>query len=421
VRHDGLIQSLRERFPRTVRVRLAIAFAMLFLLGGALLLAVTDLLLAHSLSAASTSTLTVAERTKLSVACRVAEQAGRSASQLSASQAIRACERLTVAGADAAAARQRDRALHELPIVSLIGLAVMTVASGALGWVMAGRVLRPVKAITGAARRASGRHLGERVDLRGPPDELKELADTFDEMLDRLDAAFSSQRRFVADASHELRTPLTLMRTAIDVTLAKPNRSKEQVEVMAATVRRSVDNAEQLIDALLALAVSERDPTDVQLVDLATVVEDALDDAGASIQRRRIRVTAGLDEVQVCGDPTLLERLASNLVENAVRHNFDGGWIDVRTRTSEDSAYLEISNSGQHIDSHLTELLFEPFRRVGERTDAKGVGLGLAIARAIVTAHHGAVSARSRAEGGLTLSVKFPRANSDPSLSPTSA
>ena len=148
MRHDGLIQSLRERFPRTVRVRLAIAFAMLFLLGGALLLAVTDLLLAHSLSAASTSTLTVAERTKLSVACRVAEQAGRSASQLSASQAIRACERLTVAGADAAAARQRDRALHELPIVSLIGLAVMTVASGALGWVMAGRVLRPVKVVT---------------------------------------------------------------------------------------------------------------------------------------------------------------------------------------------------------------------------------------------------------------------------------
>jgi signal transduction histidine kinase len=326
---------------------------------------------------------------------------------------------LAVAAADAAAARQRESALHELPIVSLIGLAVMTATSGALGWVMAGRVLRPVKAITGAARRASGRHLGERVGLRGPRDELKELADTFDEMLDRLDTAFSSQRRFVADASHELRTPLTLMRTAIDVTLAKPNRSKEQVEAMAATVRRSVDNAERLIDALLALAVSERDPTDMELVDLATVVEDALDDAGELVQQRGIRVTANLDEAQVNGDSTLMERLASNLVENAVRHNLDGGWIDIRTRTDGESACLEISNSGQLIASQLTESLFEPFRRAGERTtNAKGVGLGLAIVRAIVTAHRGAVTARSRTEGGLTLSVSLPRANPDRSLWP---
>jgi signal transduction histidine kinase len=392
VRHVWSIQSLSGRFPRTVRVRLASAFALLFLLGGALLLGVTDLLLAHGLPAASTSHLTGAEDTKLSAACRVAEHAGPSAAQLP-NRLIGVCERLAAAGADAAAARQRGRALHELPIVSLIGLAVMTVASGVLGWVMAGRVLRPVKAITGAAKRASGRHLGERVDLRGPRDELKELADTFDEMLDRLDAAFSSQRRFVADASHELRTPLTLMRTAIDVTLAKPTRSKEQVEAMAAIVRRSVDNAEQLIDALLALAVSERDPTDVELADLATVVEDALDNSNEAIRLRTIRVTTNLDEAQVNGDPILLERLARNLVENAVRHNFDGGWIDVRTRTDGDSACLEISNSGQLIDG------------------AKGVGLGLAIVRAIVTAHGGAVTASSRVEGGLTLSASLPLAN----------
>jgi signal transduction histidine kinase len=244
----------------------------------------------------------------------VAEQSTRAAANLQQPNGgIGACERLAVAGADAAAALQRDRALHELPIVSLLGLALMTLASGALGWVMARRVLRPVKAITGAAQRASGRYLGERVDLRGPRDELKELADTFDAMLDRLDAAFTSQRRFVADASHELRTPLTLMRTAIDVTLAKPNRTKNQVEAMAATVRRSVDHAEQLIDALLTLAVSEREPTDVVLVDLATVVEDVLDDASDSITERRIRVAVHLDEAPVWGDPTLLERLATTL------------------------------------------------------------------------------------------------------------
>jgi signal transduction histidine kinase len=409
MRHLRLIQSLREHFPRTVRVRLAIAFAALFLLGGALLLTVTDLLLVHGLPVTSSSALTLAERTKFSAACHLAEQGSPSSVQGSATRLIQVCERLAVAGADAATARQRNHTLHELPLVSLIGLAVMSVASGALGWVMAGRVLRPVKAITGAARRASERHLGERVDLRGPRDELKELADTFDEMLDRLDAAFSSQRRFVADASHELRTPLTLMRTAIDVTLAKPNRSKEQVEAMAVTVRSSVDNAEQLIDALLALAVSERDPTDVDIVDLATVVEDALDDAQDLIRQRRIHLTTSLDAATLFGDHMLLERLASNLIENAVRHNVDGGWIEVRTCTDLDRAFLEISNSGQVIEPGLTESLFEPFRRAGDRTsDARGVGLGLAIVRAIVTSHGGAVTACSRADGGLTLSVSLP-------------
>jgi signal transduction histidine kinase len=410
VSHLRSIQSLREHFPRTVRVRLAIAFAVLFLLGGALLLTITDLLLVHGLPVTSSSALTAAERTKFSAACHLAGQGSPSAVQGSATRLFQICERLAVAGADAATARQRDHTLRELPLVSLLGLAVMTVASGALGWVMAGRVLRPVKAITGAARRASGRHLGERIDLRGPRDELKELADTFDEMLDRLDAAFSSQRRFVADASHELRTPLTLMRTAIDVTLAKPNRSKEQVEAMAGSVRRSVDNAEQLIDALLALAVSERDPTDVEIVDLATVVEDALDDAQELIRWRSIHLTTSLDAAPLSGDHTLLERLAGNLVENAVRHNVDEGWIEVRTCTDVDRAFLEISNSGQVIEPDLTESLFEPFRRARDRTsNAQGVGLGLAIVRAIVTSHGGAVTACSRAEGGLTLSVSLPR------------
>jgi signal transduction histidine kinase len=275
---------------------------------------------------------------------------------------------------------------------------------------MAGRVLRPVQAITGAARRASERHLGERIALRGPCDELKELADTFDEMLDRLDAAFTGQRRFAADASHELRTPLTVMRTAIDVTLAKPTRSPEQLEAMAAKIRRSVDQAEALVDALLALATSERDVTGAEAVDLATVAEDALDVARPAITQRQLRVEDELDPAEAMGDRLLLERLVGNLVDNAVRHNNPGGWLGVRTcRTDDQDPYIEVANSGPVLEDDMVPSLFEPFRRVEERTSTRdGVGLGLAIVMSITVAHGARIEAHSRPEGGLVISVVMP-------------
>ena len=165
----------------------------------------------------------------------------------------------------------------------------MAVASGGLGWIVSGRVLRPVRTITETAKRASEQHLGERLALTGPKDELKELADTFDEMLERLDAAFASQKRFVANASHELRTPLTVMRTAIDVTLAKASRTAEQLEAMAEKVRRSVDRAEQMIDGLLTLAISDQGQIGMEHVDLATAAEDALDTAAPVIEELGLR------------------------------------------------------------------------------------------------------------------------------------
>ena len=179
------------------------------------------------------------------------------------------CKGAFSAGASAGSNTQRQRALHNLLLFSLAGLGTMTLISGGLGWVMSGRVLRPVRVITETARRASEQHLGERLALTGPTDELKELADTFDGMLERLDRAFGTQRRFVGNASHELRTPLTVMRTAIDVTLAKPSRSREQLEDMAIRVRRSIDRAEHMVDALLTLAVSDQGPASSEFVDLA--------------------------------------------------------------------------------------------------------------------------------------------------------
>jgi signal transduction histidine kinase len=406
----------RRHLPQTVRVRLSVLYAVLFLAAGALLLALTYGLVASSLPKAASSQLTKGQDSKLAVACSGAKHSttvatvpgGKSQPKL----APLACKRVFTAGASAAASSQRDQTLHNLLLVSLIGLGVMTLASGGLGWLVAGRVLRPVTTITGAARRASERHLGERLGFQGPNDELKELADTFDEMLDRLDAAFASQRRFVADASHELRTPLTVMRTAIDVTLAKPARSPEQLEAMAAKVRRSVDQAESLIDALLTLATSEHKMTNLDSVDLATLVEDALDDASLGVAELDLRVKTNLEVAETVGDRLLLDRMVGNLVDNAVRHNRPGGWIEVQTGSAADVAYLNIANSGSTIPDDLVQSLFEPFRRIEVRTNERdGVGLGLTIVKSIGAAHGATLEVQGQPMGGLVISLTIPKAS----------
>ncbi len=211
----------------------------------------------------------------------------------------------------------------------------MAVISAVLGWIVAGRALRPVHAITAAARRASDENLGDRIALAGPQDELKDLADTFDAMLSRLDAAFASQRRFVANASHELRTPLTVIRTAIDVTLAKPGRTPAQLEAMAIEVRQAADRAEVLIEALLTLARSDRGHGPREPLDVAVLAEDALEAAAPAMAARPVTVETALAPGPAPGDPVLIGRLVTNLVDNAVRHNVAGGWIHVVTGTRE--------------------------------------------------------------------------------------
>src|ERR1700741_2901266 len=203
---------------------------------------------------------------------------------------------------------------------------------------MSGRVLHPVRVITETARRASEQHLGERLAMTGPRDELRELGDTFDDMRGRLDEAFAPQRRFVANASHELRTPLTVMRTAIDVTLAKPSPTARQLTDMAVRVRRSINRAESMVEALLTLAVSDQGKLSTEFTDLATWAEDAIDAAAPEIERLDLRVETKLDPAETTGDPPLLERLIWNLVDNAVRHNEPGGWIRLPTGTRDAAA-----------------------------------------------------------------------------------
>jgi signal transduction histidine kinase len=403
-----LAARLRRPWPQTIRTRLALLYAGLFLAAGSALLALTFGLVASSLPAASADSANAASKDSgLLEACSQAQAAAPG--QTKAPDAVLAqCKQAFDAGARAGSRSQRDRTLGSLLLFSLVGLGVMTLASGGLGWIVAGRVLRPVRAITEAARRASEQHLGERLALPGPSDELKELADTFDDMLERLDRAFASQRRFVANASHELRTPLTVVRTAVDVTLAKPSRTSEQVDAMGARIRRSIDRAERTIDALLTLAVSDQRLATRELVDLATVAEDTLDSASTAIARLGLRVETSLGSAGVSGDPFLLERMVANLVDNAVRHNHPGGWIHVRCHAGTESAVFEISNSGPFVPEEAIPSLLEPFGRAEARISSRdGVGLGLSIVSAIAIAHDASVVAHSRSGGGLDVCVSL--------------
>jgi signal transduction histidine kinase len=420
-------RRFRHLWPQKVRTRLTVIYAALFLAGGSALLGLTYGLVASSLPVGSAAaTKQILSRADFIKLCKQpqpqpAASKGAKGQRLAPAPApskptqpnkiIALCQQAYAAGDSAGSTSQRQRALHSLLLFSLAGLGVMTIASGGAGWVVSGRVLRPVRAITEAARRASEQNLGERLSLTGARDELRELADTFDAMLERLDQAFAAQRRFVADASHELRTPLTVMRTAIDVTLAKQSRTPEQVEAMAIRVRRSIDRAQDMIDALLTLAVSEQGRlTSSEPFDLATAAEDALDAAAADIGQLGLRVSTDLDPAQTAGDPHLLERMIGNLVDNAVRHNEPAGWISVRTGGSNGSVFLQVANGGPHIPQEIVATLFEPFHRLEGRTSGRdGVGLGLSIARSIGCAHGASVVARSRPGGGLEVRVVLPR------------
>ena len=272
----ALLRPVRRLWPQKVRTRLTLIYAVLFFAAGSALLGLTYGLVASSLSArpaAATTGLSSQELNFLNRECKPPGPAekgnGPSPVPTNLAECKQAKEAYT-AGTAAGLEAQRQSALSTLLSFSLVGLAVMTVASGGLGWFMSGRVLRPVRVITETARRASEQHLGERLALTGARDELRELADTFDGMLERLDAAFATQRRFVANASHELRTPLTVMRTAIDVTLAKPSPTARQLTDMAVRVRRSIDRAESMVEALLTLAVSDQGKLSSEFSDLAT-------------------------------------------------------------------------------------------------------------------------------------------------------
>nr|WP_205861130.1 HAMP domain-containing sensor histidine kinase [Planosporangium flavigriseum] len=300
-------------------------------------------------------------------------------------------------------------------------------AAGVIGaYLVAGRALRPLHAVTAAARRLSGETLDERIRYDGANDEVAELAATFDAMLDRIGTAFESQKRFVANASHELRTPLTVMRTEIDVTLADPDADVADLRRMGTVVRDASIRANALVDSLLLLARTEaqagRRLARKVPADLATGVSTACASVRQETSRLSLDVTTELAPAPVVGDPGLLERLAGNLIENAVRYNHLGGRIWVRTWADDTQAWLVVGNTGFEVEAADVPGLFEPFRRGGrERTGARGSGLGLSIVRAVCDAHGGAVTAVALDGGGLEVTVRLPAAATTPLLTGSAA
>ncbi|GAA1830562.1 HAMP domain-containing sensor histidine kinase [Luedemannella flava] len=313
-------------------------------------------------------------------------------------------------------ARVRDDTMGMLLPAGVIALLVVGVAAAGIGWLVAGRVLAPLHAVTETARRiATSRDpqlgLRERIALDGPPDEVKELADTFDTMVERLDRSFEGQRRFVANASHELRTPLTLNRALVEVAMHRRTASAD-VKQLGETLLEINTRHERLINGLLLLARSDTPVLDRTEVDLADVVSHVCATAATEAREAGVELTRSPGEAVTHGDPVLIERLAQNLVENAIRHNLPaGGFARVTSRHGGDGrVVLEVVNSGPVIPPYDIPGLFEPFRRLGaERlVTAKGVGLGLSIVRSVARAHDGDVVATPRDGGGLIVTVTLP-------------
>ena len=442
----------RFRAPRTVRLRLTLLYVGLFLASAACLLVITYLLVARQLPA------TVTMRTGANGTPGISGQAATGGTGAGTAcsppadgsvptvQQMNACQ-LAV---QQEGARLRSDTLEQLFIESGVALGIMAVASVGLGWLMAGRVLSPLRTITSAARRISARSLHQRIGMTGPDDELKELGDTFDQLLGRLDASFRAQRQFVANASHELRTPLARQRTLLEVALRDKQATNASLRAACARALAAGEQQERLIAALLTLARGERgldafEPFDLDAV-AAGVLSALRDDADA----RGVTVTADLGAAPALGDPRLAERLAANLADNAIRYNVAGGRVEIGTGERNGRAFLAVSNTGPVIPPDQLGRLFQPFQRLdpgrggrgggeggpgfgpgrggagpggngagtehggagprgnGAGPGRGGLGLGLAIVSAVAAAHGAELRAVTRAAGGLAVEVVFP-------------
>ncbi len=390
--------ALASRLPRrTIRLRLTLFYGGLFLVSGAALLAITYLLARFAFHTAS---LHAYSATK--------PPAGPGAASPGPGPAL--AHLPSRAALQAQAARQSGADLHQLLVVSGIALAVMAVASVVLGWLIADRVLRPLRTITAAARDLSSASLHRRLALAGPDDELKELADTFDGLLGRLERSFQSQRQFVANASHELRTPLTLERALLEAVLTEPEPTTASFRATCERLLASNTRQDRLIEALLTLATSERGIERSEPMDLAVLADQALTSHRAEAERLGLRVQASLAPAPASGDPELAQRLVANLIDNALRYNAPGGWVELVTGTGAGQATARVSNTGPAVPPQELQELFQPFRRLGSRSTRRrdGHGLGLSIVFAIATAHRAALDARARPGGGLDVEVRFP-------------
>ncbi|AWK11574.1 two-component sensor histidine kinase [Streptomyces spongiicola] len=382
----------------TIRIRLTLLYGGMFLIAGILLLSIIYLLAAQALHDGIRQSVEVgaAPGANVTITSPTCPRINDLVDNSERNAALKLC-----------IAEQRQRALDELLTRSLFALLGLSVIAFAFGYAMAGRVLSPLGKITRTARRVVGTDLSRRIELDGPDDELKELADTFDEMLERLERAFSAQQRFVANASHELRTPLAINRTLLEVHLSDPGAPAE-LRQLGKTLLATNERSEQLVEGLLLLARSENQIVERKPVDLAEVAGRAVDQTRAEAEAGGVEIRGARAPAVVQGNGVLLERIALNLVQNAVRYNIaDGGWVEVTTGVEHGLAVLVVANTGPVVPGYEIDNLFEPFRRLRqERTGSdRGVGLGLSIARSVARAHGGRIIAEPREGGGLVMRV----------------
>jgi signal transduction histidine kinase len=386
----------------TIRIRLTLLYGGMFLMAGIILLAIIYMLAAQALNQGNELPFRL-----LGGSVRLTSSTCPELTQITQTSNVDADQ--FNSALEACMAHQKQLALDDLLRRSLLALVGLSIAAFAFGYAMAGRVLSPLGRITRAARRVAGSDLSQRIKLGGPDDELKELADTFDEMLGRLERAFDAQRRFVANASHELRTPLAINRTLLEVQLSDPAAPPE-VAQLGRTLLATNERSEQLVEGLLLLARSENEIVDRKPVDLAEVASRALDQVREGAQAKDVELREELSPVVVQGNGVLLERIALNLMQNAVLYNVPDGWVEVITQRQQGQALLVVSNTGPVVPAYEVDNLFEPFRRLRtERTGSeKGVGLGLSIARSVARAHGGGITAEPREGGGLVMRVTLP-------------
>ncbi|MFJ9634358.1 sensor histidine kinase [Streptomyces sp. NPDC091280] len=379
----------------TIRIRLTLLYGGMFLIAGILLLSIIYLLAAHALNVGSELPFKVISGSVGSSTCNFPSEPSAATLNNAMDQCVN---------------EQRQHALDDLLSRSLLALLGLAIIAFAFGYAMAGRVLSPLGRITRTARAVAGSDLSRRIELDGPDDELKELADTFDEMLERLQRAFTAQQRFVGNASHELRTPLAINRTLLEVHLSDPGAPVE-LQQLGKTLLATNERSEQLVEGLLLLARSDNQIVERKPVDLAEVAEQAVDQVHAEAAAKGVVIRGEQKPAVVQGNGVLLERIALNLVQNAVRYNVpEDGWVEVTTEVQHGHAVLIVSNTGPVVPAYEIDNLFEPFRRLRtERTGSdKGVGLGLSIARSVARAHGGHIAAQPREGGGLVMRVTLP-------------
>ncbi|MEO3824180.1 HAMP domain-containing sensor histidine kinase [Actinomadura sp. B10D3] len=400
--------TFTDRLRPTIRVRLTLLYTGLFVCAGIVLLGLTYLLVQNNLQQAGDPTPLNRAFEAVGPASKAVGPAGQAAPAPNDTVTVTASkvEGFLVKGRE----DYERETLNALLTQGGLALGLVGAAGLGFGWLLADRALRPVHAITETARRVARSHdLTERITYEGPRDDVKELADTFDMMLGRLARAFEGQRRFVANASHELRTPLAINRTLVDVAVRRPDAT-DDVKRLGESLLVVNGRHERLIDGLLTLAGTENAVTDTGPLDLADVAGHVLQQAAAEARARDVTVDRRLCPAPTAGDPVLVERLVQNLVENAVRHNHEGGELHVATRGRDGWAEVVVTNTGPVVPPYEVETIFEPFRRLGNdrvRSD-RGSGLGLSIVRATATAHGGTVTAAPREGGGLVVTVRLP-------------